>query len=187
MERIFRKIGFRFYLLAMQFDSRLMRLLRRKSLEIATGQPLPGFYIDADVRIAGVENLSIGRNVSMHYWSYFSAQGGLKIGNDVAIGHGCSILTTEHGFDDPNVAIKSQPITAHPVVIGDDVWIGARVTILSGVILGPRTIVAAGAVVTRSFPKGHVIIGGVPAKEIRHLTARAEGGSLCIEEGKHYE
>lgn len=186
MERIVRKIGFRVYLIAMRFEGRIMRLLRRKALEIATGQPLPGFYIDADVRLSGVEYLVIGRNVSLHCWSFVSAEGGLTIGDDVAIGHGCSILTTEHGFDDPDAAIKSQPISGHPVVIGNDVWIGAKVTILAGVTIGPRTIVAAGAVVTRSFPDGHVIIGGVPAREIRSLPARAEGVPTQIEKGKHY-
>lgn len=183
MQRIVSKIAFRVYLLVMRFDGRLMRQLRRKALEIASGQSLPGFYIDPDVRISGVENLVVGRNVSLHYWSLVSAHGGLTIGDDVAIGHGCSILTTEHGFDDPCTAIKSQPITFHPVVIGNDVWIGANVTILSGVTIGPRSIVAAGAVVTRSFPEGHVVIGGVPAREIRRLPANAEGVPKPIETG----
>jgi len=172
MRRIIRKLGYRAYLLGTRLDGRIMRLWRRKTLEIATGRPLPGLYIGSDVRIFDTENLVIGRNVSLHCWSFISAQGGLTIGDDVAIGHGCSILTTEHGFDDPAAAIKWQPITRHPVTISDDVWIGANVTILAGVTIGPRSIIAAGAVVTRSFPEGHVIIGGVPAREIRRLPAR---------------
>lgn len=186
MVRIIPRLALRLYMLAMRFDGRLMRLLRRKALEIATGQPLPGLYTDSDVRIAGAENLVIGRNVSLHYWSFISAQGGLTIGDDVAIGHGCSILTSEHGFDDPTVAIKAQPITLHPVTIGDDVWIGANVTILAGVTIGPRTIIAAGAVVTRSFPEGHVIIGGVPAREIRRLSAGAGDSFTSFEHGEHH-
>lgn len=172
MARIIPRLALRVYLLAMRFDGRLMRHLRRKALEIATGRPLPGLYTDADVRIAGAENLVIGSNVSLHYWSFFSAQGGLTIGDDVAIGHGCSILTSKHEFGDRTMTIKAQPITLHRVIIGDDVWIGANVTILAGVTIGPRTIVAAGAVVTQSFPEGHVIIGGIPAREIRRLPAR---------------
>lgn len=186
MKRIIRKLGFRAYLLATRFDGRIMRLVRRKALETATGRPLPGLYTDSDVRISGVENLVIGHNVSLHCWSFISAHGGLTIGNDVAFGHGCSILTTEHGFDDPAVPIKAQPITMHPVTIGDDVWIGANVTILAGVTIGPRAIIAAGAVVTRSFPEGHVIIGGVPAREIRRLPARTEGESASLEHGDYY-
>jgi len=186
MGRIIRKLGFRAYLLGMRLDGRIMRLWRRKALEIATGRALPGLYIGSDVRILDTENLVIGRNVSLHCWSFISAHGGLTIGDDVAIGHGCSILTTEHGFGDTAVAIKWQPITRHPVTISDDVWIGANVTILAGVTIGPRSIIAAGAVVTRSFPDGHVIIGGVPAREIRRLPVRAEGESTSFEHGEHH-
>jgi len=169
MRRIIRKLAYRAYLIGLRLDGRIMRLWRRKALEIATGRDLPGLYVGPDVRIFDTENLVIGRNVSLHCWSFISAHGGLTIGDDVAIGHGCSILTTEHGFDDLATAIKWQPITRYPVKISDDVWIGANVTILAGVTIGPRSIIAAGAVVTRSFPEGHVIIGGVPAREIRRL------------------
>jgi acetyltransferase-like isoleucine patch superfamily enzyme len=53
-----------------------------------------------------------------------------------------------------------------PIVIGNDCWIGTRVIILPGVHLGNKCIVAAGAVVTRSFPD-NCIIGGVPAKLLK--------------------
>jgi acetyltransferase-like isoleucine patch superfamily enzyme len=186
MGRTIQKLSFRVYLLSMRLDGRIMRILRRRALESATGRRLPGLYIDSDVRISGVEKLAIGSNVSLHSLSFISAQGGLTIGNDVAIGHGCSIMTTEHRFDDPTVAIKAQPVLFYPVTISDDVWIGANVTILAGVTIGPRSIIAAGAVVTRSFPEGHVIIGGVPAQEIRRLTAPAESGSKSLERGDHH-
>lgn len=166
---IIRKIGFRFYIAASWFDGRLFRFLRRKSLELATGRRIPLAFIDPDVRITGASTLKLGRNVSLHYWTFLSADGGLTIGNDVAIGHGCSIMTTEHGFDNTFQPIKAQPITKHPVLIGDDVWIGANVTILAGVTIGPRSVVGAGAVVTQSFPDGHVVLAGVPARVIRKL------------------
>ena len=53
-----------------------------------------------------------------------------------------------------------------PVVIEDDVWVGANVTILKGVTIGHGSVVAAGAVVTKSCPP-YSIIGGVPAKILR--------------------
>ena len=55
---------------------------------------------------------------------------------------------------------------AEPITIGDQVWIGANVIVLKGVEIGAHSIVAAGSVVTRSFPPGS-LIGGNPARLIR--------------------
>jgi acetyltransferase-like isoleucine patch superfamily enzyme len=169
MSKLFRKLSFRLYLAASWFDGRLFRALRKYAIEGATGRKAPGLFVDPSVRIAGVENLRLGRNVSMHYWSYFSAEGGLTIGNDVAIGHSSSILTTEHDFSDAARPIKEQPLIYRPVTIGDDVWIGSNVTILAGVSIGPRSVIAAGAVVKQSFSEGRVIIGGVPARVLKTI------------------
>lgn len=137
MRMIIRKIAFHLYELASWRDGRTFRALRRRLLEIALGQALPGLYVGPTVRFSGVDKLRIGRNVSMHYWSLFSADGGLTIGDNVSIAHRCSIMTTEHSFDDPTLLIKNQPVRSYPVVIGNDVWIGASVTILSGVTIVP--------------------------------------------------
>ena len=69
-------------------------------------------------------------------------------------------VTVEEKFVD-GVNVYDQP-----VVIEDDVWVGANVTILKGVTIGHGSVVAAGAVVTKSCPP-YSIIGGVPAKVLR--------------------
>ncbi|MFI5156975.1 MAG: acyltransferase, partial [Chitinophagales bacterium] len=56
-----------------------------------------------------------------------------------------------------------------PVSIGRYCWLGAGAKIMPGVVLGDWTIVGAGAVVTGSFPGGHCIIGGIPARIIKEL------------------
>lgn len=55
------------------------------------------------------------------------------------------------------------------VRIGDYCWIGMNVVILPGVVLGTRTIVGAGSIVTKSFPDGYCILAGNPAKIIKNL------------------
>ena len=61
-----------------------------------------------------------------------------------------------------------QGVSTQPVVIGDDVWIGANAVILPGVTIGRHCVVAAGAVVTKDVPD-NTVVGGVPAKIIKKL------------------
>jgi acetyltransferase-like isoleucine patch superfamily enzyme len=132
-------------------------MIRRKHSRLNL---FPNVFID------GYENLSLGDNVSINRDCHISAGGGLTIGNDVSIGHATTILTSEHSFSRPG-PIKEQPVEHRPVSIGNDVWIGARVIILGGVSLPAGTIVAAGAVVTKSVEKPYSTIAGVPAKVIK--------------------
>jgi acetyltransferase-like isoleucine patch superfamily enzyme len=64
-----------------------------------------------------------------------------------------------------------------PVVIGDDVWLGMNVTVLKGVKIGCRTVVAAGSLVTRSLPSD-VVAAGQPARVVRKLTRLEDAGVL---------
>ena len=73
-----------------------------------------------------------------------------------------------------NLKIDSFSSIHNNVVIGDNCWIATGVTILSGVTLGPHTIVAAGSVITKSFPDGNQMLGGVPAKVIKKIDQYSE-------------
>lgn len=162
-----KKIAFRAYLACCFTNTLGMRRLRRRLLAFITEHPLEGLVMDRTVQIGGVDQLKLGRNVSINWGSYISAEGGLVIGNDVSIGHRCSILTTEHGFMADDTPIKFQPVLKFPVRIDDNVWLGANVTILGGVNLRSGTVVAAGAVVTRSFDEENIILAGVPARILK--------------------
>lgn len=122
-------------------------------------------FIGPRIEIRGWETLVIGSNVSIHNASFIDARGGLTIGNDVSIAHHCSIVTFDHGWADTTKPIRDNPVRYEPVAISNDVWIGGGARILAGATIGTRTIVAAGAVVTRSIPE-YSIAGGVPAKVI---------------------
>lgn len=121
----------------------------------------------SDVMIEGYRMLKLGDQVSISRGCQLICDGGLTIGDDVSIGPGTIILTTNHRFDLPGVAIKDQPLALAPTSIGSNVWIGANVTILAGVDIASGVVVAAGAVVSRSIDRDDVIVGGVPARIIK--------------------
>jgi acetyltransferase-like isoleucine patch superfamily enzyme len=91
----------------------------------------------------------------------------VKMGNYVMIGKQLLIAGNDHVF---NVVKKPVIFSGRPkpklTIIEDDVWIGSRVTIIAGVIIGRGAIIATGAVVTRNV-EAYSIVGGVPSRLIR--------------------
>ena len=110
--------------------------------------------------------IKIGNNVGIGEFSYLGGAGGLEIGNDTIIGQYFSAHPENHNYDDSSQLIREQGVTREGIKIGSNCWIGSKVTILDGVTIGDNCIIAAGAVVTKSFPN-NVLIGGVPAKIIK--------------------
>ncbi|MES5098719.1 acyltransferase [Agrobacterium sp. BA1120] len=111
-------------------------------------------------------DIIIGNDFSLNPYSVLYGQGGLKIGNDVRIAAGCVVIPSNHIFSDANKPIRLQKISKLGIVIEDDVWIGANVTVLDGSHISKGCVIAAGAVVRgRTEPYG--IYGGVPAKLIK--------------------
>lgn len=120
--------------------------------------------IQPGVTIEGISNVSIGDNSGLGRNSYIRAGASVTIGDDVMIGPELHIYTGTHNKD-RRVPMRLQGGYSKAVVIEDDVWIGARSTILQGVTVAKGCVIAAGAVVTKSTePFG--IYGGVPAKRI---------------------
>ncbi|NOU82458.1 acyltransferase [Paenibacillus sp. LMG 31459] len=120
------------------------------------------------VEINNWKDLSVGDNVSIHSHCYIEALGGVEIGNDVSIAQACSIFSVNHTWKDPNVPIKYNEINLAKVIIMDDVWVGSSCKILSGVTIGKRSVIGAGAVVTKNVD-GNSLYGGVPAKKIKSI------------------
>ncbi len=94
--------------------------------------------------------------------------GPVCIGNHVNLAQGITVTALNHNFEDASKRIDEQGISTKPVVIGDDVWIGANAVILPGVTIGSHCVVAAGAVVTKDVPD-NCVVGGVPAKVIKKI------------------
>lgn len=128
---------------------------------------------------------TVGRNVRINSSASFSGIGRLVIGDDVWIGPGCylspvgdaeikigkhvdlgpqvMILTGSHRIEPEGDHIAGAG-TAVSVTIGDGCWLGARSTILPGVSLAEKTLVAAGAVLSASVMEPKTLVAGVPAR-----------------------
>ncbi|PWM09908.1 MAG: acyltransferase [Coprobacter fastidiosus] len=112
------------------------------------------------------KGLTVGENVGLGTHGFFGCAGGIEIGDNTIFGNYVSLHSENHNYSDNTQPIRLQGINRKGVKIGDDCWIGAKVTILDGTVLGNGCVVAAGAVVRGKFPE-NVIIGGVPAKIIK--------------------
>jgi acetyltransferase-like isoleucine patch superfamily enzyme len=112
--------------------------------------------------------IRIGDHVGIGEFAYLGGAGGLEIGDDCIIGQYFSCHPENHQFSDSKQLIRFQGVTRKGITIGKNCWIGAKVTILDGVKIGDNCVIAAGAVVTKSMPKGS-LIGGVPARVLKTI------------------
>lgn len=94
--------------------------------------------------------------------------GPVIIGNHVNLAQGIIVTALNHNYDKTFKRIDEQGISTAPIVISDDVWIGANAVILPGVTIGRHSVIAAGAVVTKDVPD-NCIVAGVPAKMIKKI------------------
>lgn len=108
--------------------------------------------------------LSIGTHGFLAKGVQVEVVASVDIGSHCLIGPG--VYMTDHNHDiSQGCAVCEAPCIPAPICIEDDVWIGANAVILPGVTLGAHSVVAAGAVVSRSVPAG-TIVAGVPAMAI---------------------
>lgn len=91
-------------------------------------------------------------------------RGKVFIGDYVEVGPNCVIISGNHAISNQREVVRKE------TVIGDYCWLASSSIILAGVVLGPRTIVGAGSVVTKSFPDGYCVIAGNPAKVIKTIS-----------------
>ncbi len=158
----------------MQYGTRL-RLGQRSRLECWSAG---GIHIGRDFSLgehsyisngfnpfSNIGTVTIGSNVGIGGHSFICCPSSVRIGDNTITGQYLSIHPENHIYADPNVPIRLQGTHSLGVSIGADCWIGAKVTVLDGVSIGDGSVIAAGAVVTQSFP-ARSIIGGVPARVI---------------------
>ncbi len=112
-------------------------------------------------------NIRVGKNVFINSGCCFQDQGGIEIGDNALIGQQVVIATLNHDLQ-PDKRGNMFPV---PVKIGNNVWIGAKATILPGVTIGNGAVIAAGAVVTKDVPE-NTVVAGIPARIIKNIQDR---------------
>ncbi|MEQ8771974.1 MAG: acyltransferase [Erythrobacter sp.] len=154
----------------------LIEGLSRDGIEIGAGVSLGRYG-----RMSATGSLAeLGRGVRLEDYVgigdffYLGAYGGIRIDTETIVGPHLYVHSDNHDFDDPAISIRRQSVTEEPVRIGARCWLGSNVTILGGVEIGDDCVVGAGAVVTKSFPAGSVIVGN-PARVIGTRPVPCEG------------
>ncbi len=117
-------------------------------------------------RISDCDKIKIGIGTApgLSPGCYIQGLNGIELGDYSLVGPNVCIVSASHSIFDYFEHEKCEPIR-----IGRYCWIGANSVVLPGVTLGDHTVVAAGAVVTESFPKGYCVVAGVPAKRIKSI------------------
>lgn len=114
-------------------------------------------------KIIAKNNIELGSR-TFPGWSpgcYIQAKNGIRIGNNLRMGPGVSLVSANHNLDDYDIWDECDPI-----VIGSNVWLGAGVVVMPGVKIGDNVVIAANAVVTKSVPS-NTVAGGVPCEVIK--------------------
>ena len=92
--------------------------------------------------------------------------GPVQIGNHVILAQNITISGLNHRYEDPQLPIHQQGVTAASIQIGDDSWIGANSVITAGVNIGKHVVVGAGSVITKDIPDYSIAVGN-PARVIK--------------------
>lgn len=125
-------------------------------------------FVRSKVLILNYKNISIGSNCLIGPDSILNGTDKITLGNYFLSGPGLIIYTSDHGLENNGVPFTLQKTTSSEVIVGENVYLGARVTILKGVQIGDNVIVAAGSVITKDIPSNE-LWGGVPAKKIKNI------------------
>ena len=135
-------------------------------------------YNFRDLPKAGI---TIGQGSLVGEFCVIRGPGGVTIGDRVYLSPMVHIYSSNHVFGDPCACFVDQGITTRGVIIEDECWIGANVTILDGVTIGRRSVVAAGSVVTHDVAP-HTVVAGVPAHPVKAI----DGMALPLDAEVHY-
>ncbi len=123
---------------------------------------------NAVIEVSGRYNgcVRIGDHSVIGVGSWLQGSGKIDIGDDVIIGPYASIVSTNHQYEDVDTPIARQPLTTGEITIENDVWLGAHVTVATGVRIGAHSIIGANSFVNKDIPPYSIAVGS-PARVIK--------------------
>ena len=123
----------------------------------------PPFYCDYGY------NISVGENFYANHNLIILDGNRVSFGDNVFIAPSCTFSTAGHPIDKErrNKGLEY----AHPIIVGDDVWFGANVTVLPGVKIGSNVVIGAGSLVNKDIPDNSLALGN-PCKVVRKITEK---------------
>jgi acetyltransferase-like isoleucine patch superfamily enzyme len=124
--------------------------------------------LDSFTELESKGEIILGNHFVLNPYSRVVAHNRIEIGENVVVARFVSILDHDHAFKTEKGAFEFNGYTTAPIQIGNNVWIGDKVSILKGVTIGDNVIIAANAVVTKDIPS-NVIAGGIPAKVLKGI------------------
>lgn len=123
----------------------------------------PPFYCDYGY------NISVGENFYANHNLIILDGNKVSFGDNVFIAPSCTFSTAGHPIDKER---RNEGLEyAHPITVGDDVWVGANVTVLPGVKIGSNVVIGAGSLVNKDIPDGSLAFGN-PCKVVRKITEK---------------
>lgn len=141
-------------------------LLRGAAFQMLSRRCRGFAWIQPHVVIVHADRIEVGRNFAVNSHTYLNGIGGLTIGDDVLIGSSVTISTGMHPIDGHAPAVIARQSIPRPIIIEDDVWIGAGVVLVPGIRLRKGSVIGANAVVTGDTEEYAVMVGA-PARKIR--------------------
>ncbi len=140
----------------------LKSIFQQKLLRINSHVPWP---VHPSTRVVAPQRIVRGdRFPGLSAGCHIDGRNGIVIGTNVWIGPRVTLVSMNH-----DSCCFTNYIESMPIEIGSNSWLGANVIILPSVVLGEHTVVAAGAVVTKSFPESDQVLAGNPARIIKRL------------------
>jgi acetyltransferase-like isoleucine patch superfamily enzyme len=162
--------------------------------------PLCDVRSGARLQVAKGAGVHIGAGCVLDYGFTLESRGRLDVGDRTVFGHHCTVAADEsvvigedcliaelvsirdhdHAFTSTDVSIIDQGRETAPVLIGDNVWVGAKATITKGVSIGSNSVIGAHAVVTSDLPADCVAVG-IPARVIRYRSVGIDSADRSVE------